>query len=117
VNASESNWFTGFAGVETIAGINDFVREAVDFYSNLREDMLRVVRVHPGKVILPELGEKLGRYTEKKLAERGVEILVNTRVTGVTEDGVQLSTGEEKMATLFLACLRRCLLNIRSRFR
>jgi NADH dehydrogenase len=85
----------GFAGVETIAGINDFVREAVGFYSNLREDMLRVVLVHPGKVILPELGEKLGQYTEKKLAARGVEILVNTRVTGVTEDGVQLSTGEE----------------------
>jgi NADH dehydrogenase len=84
----------GFAGVETIAGINDFVREAVRFYPNLRKDMLRVVLVHPGMVILPELGEKLGRYTEKKLAERGIEILVNTRVTGVTEDGVQLSTGE-----------------------
>jgi len=71
------------------------VREAVGFYSNLREHMLRVVLVHPGKVILPELGEKLGRYSEKKLAERGVEILLNTRVTGVTENGVQLSIGEE----------------------
>ncbi len=85
----------GFAGVETIAGINDFVREAVRFYSNLREDMLRVVLVHPGSVILPELGEKLGRYTEKRLVERGVEIRVNTRVTGVSDKGVQLSTGEE----------------------
>jgi NADH:ubiquinone reductase (H+-translocating) len=85
----------GFAGVETIAGINDFVREAVRFYPSLRKDMLRVVLVHPGKVILPELGEKLGRYTAKKLAERGVEIVVNTRVTGVTENGVQLSNGEE----------------------
>ena len=85
----------GFAGVETIAGINDFVREAVGFYPSLRKDMLRIVLVHPGKMILPELGEKLGRYTEKKLAERGVEILVNTRVTGVTESGVQLSNGEE----------------------
>jgi NADH:ubiquinone reductase (H+-translocating) len=84
----------GFAGVETIAGINDFIREAVRFYSNLGEDMLRVLLIHPGDVILPELGEKLGRYAEKKLAERGVEIRVNTRVTGVTENGVQLSTGE-----------------------
>ena len=84
----------GFAGVETIAGINDFVREAVHFYSNLREDMLRVVLVHPGDVILPELGEKLGRYTQKKLAERGVEIQVNTKVSGVSDRGVQLSTGE-----------------------
>src|SRR6201997_762613 len=85
----------GFAGGETIAGINDFIREAVHFYTNLREDMLRVVLVHPGNVILPELGEKLGRYTEKKLAERGVEIRVNTRVIGVTDSGVQLSTDEQ----------------------
>ena len=84
----------GFAGVETIAGINDFLREAHRFYPALREDMLRVVLVHPGKVILPELGDKLGRYAERKLAERGVEILVNTRVTGVTENTVQLSSGE-----------------------
>jgi NADH:ubiquinone reductase (H+-translocating) len=85
----------GFAGVETIAGINDFVRKAVRFYSNLRADMLRVVLVHLGNVILPELGEELGRYTETKLAERGVEIRVSTRVTGVTGDTVQLSSGEE----------------------
>jgi len=45
-------------------------------------------------VILPELGEKLGRYAETKLAERGVEILVNTRVTAVTDSHVELSAGE-----------------------
>ena len=84
----------GFAGVETIAGINDFVREAVRFYNNLREDMLRVVLVHPGDLILPELGPKLGRYAQQKLSERGVEILVKTRVTAVTDQGVQLSSGE-----------------------
>jgi NADH dehydrogenase len=84
----------GFAGVETIAGINDFVREAVHFYSNLHENMQRVVLVHPGGVILPELGEKLGVYAQKKLAERGVEIRVNTSVSGVSDHGVQISTGE-----------------------
>ncbi|PYV93382.1 MAG: hypothetical protein DMG90_02270 [Acidobacteria bacterium] len=85
----------GFAGVETIAGINDFVREATHFYGNLRENMLRIVLVHPGEFILPELGEKLGRYTERKLTERGVEILVNTKVIGVTEEAVELSSGEK----------------------
>jgi NADH dehydrogenase len=84
----------GFAGVETIAGINDFMREATRFYPNLREDMLRIVLVHPGAVILPELGKKLGLYTQKKLSERGVEIQVNVRVSAVSERGVELSTGE-----------------------
>jgi NADH dehydrogenase len=84
----------GFAGVETIASINDFVRNAIRFYPNLREDHLRVVLVHPGALILPELGEKLGRYSQTKLAERGVEILTGTKVTGVTDDGVILDRGD-----------------------
>jgi NADH dehydrogenase len=83
----------GFAGVETIASINDFLREAVKFYPHLNEDMLRVVLVHPGPVILPELGEKLGSFAQRKLAERKVEIRVNTKVTGVTEREIELSDG------------------------
>lgn len=83
----------GFAGVETIAGINDFLRDALRFYPHLSEELIRVVLVHPGPVILPELGEKLGRYAQKKLAEREVEIRVNTRVTGVSGDDVALSDG------------------------
>ena len=83
----------GFAGVETIAGINDFLREAVRFYPHLREDMLRVILVHPGKTILPELGEKLGTYAQRKLMERNVEIHSNCKVTAVTDREVTLSDG------------------------
>ena len=83
----------GFAGAETIASINDFLREGVKFYPHLTEKMLRLVLVHPGDFILPELGEKLGHYAQQKLAERGVEIRVNTRVTGYTGDEVSLNDG------------------------
>jgi NADH dehydrogenase len=83
----------GFAGVETIAGVNDFLRESLAFYPNLTEDLLRIVLVHPGDVILPELGPKLGAYAQQKLAQRGVEIRTQTRVTAVTEHEVTLSDG------------------------
>jgi NADH dehydrogenase len=83
----------GFAGVETIAGINDFVRDALAFYPNLSEDRLRMILVHPGPVILPELSPKLGAYAQQKLAQRHIDIRVNTRVTGVSERGVELSDG------------------------
>ncbi len=83
----------GFAGVETIASMNDFLRSVIRFYPHLSEKMLHVVLVHPGSVILPELGEKLGHYAQKKLAERKVEIRVNTKVDGVFENGVKLSDG------------------------
>src|SRR6266850_1301134 len=81
----------GFAGVETVAALNDFVREALQYYPNLREEMVRVVLVHSGAVILPELGESLGRYAQNALARRGVEIRLNTRVTAMTEKEIFLS--------------------------
>ncbi len=84
----------GFAGVETMAAINDFAREAVRFYSNLREEQLKMVLVHPGPLILPELGEKLGAYAQQKLTERKVDIRVNTKVTNATANSVTLSDGD-----------------------
>jgi NADH:ubiquinone reductase (H+-translocating) len=83
----------GFAGVETVAALNDFVREALPFYPKLCEDMLRVMLVHSGSAILPELGESLGSYAEKVLARRGVEICLKTRVKSLTESKVFLADG------------------------
>jgi NADH dehydrogenase len=83
----------GFSGVETIAGINDFLRGATRWYKHLSEKQVRVVLVHPGPVILPELGERLGAYAQKKLAQRGVEIHVNTRVAAVRGGDVELNDG------------------------
>jgi NADH dehydrogenase len=83
----------GFAGVETIAGINDFLRDSLRFYPHLRQEMLSVVLVEPAPAILPELGEKLGSYARNKLMERKVEFRLNTRVMGMSDDGVELSDG------------------------
>jgi len=83
----------GFAGVETIAAVNDFLREAIRFYPHLNEEMLRVVLVHPGALILPELGASLGAYAQKKLAERKVEIKSNTKVKAMSGDIVELTDG------------------------
>jgi NADH:ubiquinone reductase (H+-translocating) len=83
----------GFAGVETVAALNDFVREALPFYPSLRQEMLRVILVHSGHVILPELGQGLGRYTQNVLTQRGVEIRLNTRVKDMTEENVFLIDG------------------------
>jgi NADH dehydrogenase len=83
----------GFSGVETIAGINDFLREATRHYKHLSNAQIRVVLVHPGPSILPELGDRLGAYTRKKLAARGVEIRVNTRVAAVRDGNVELNDG------------------------
>jgi len=83
----------GFAGVETIGSLNDFLREALPYYPNLNRRMLRLVLVHPGDFVLPELGLDLGRYASGQLRSRGVEIHANSKVTGVTPREVILSDG------------------------
>lgn len=83
----------GFAGVETVAGINDFLRGTLRSYASLTEDMLRIVLVHAGPVILPELDNKLGAYAQRKLAGRNVEVQVNTRVEEFSGRTVRLSDG------------------------
>jgi NADH dehydrogenase len=45
----------GFAGVETIGSINDFLKGALPYYTNLKPEMIRVVLVHPGDFVLHTL--------------------------------------------------------------
>ena len=43
----------GFSGTETTGAVNDFVRETVRYYPQLREELIRVVVVHPGILFCP----------------------------------------------------------------
>ena len=83
----------GFAGVETAGSVNDFLRQALRFYPRLNVNMIRVVVVHPGDHILPELGTSLGRYAEGKLRARGVDVRLNTKVAGYDGQEVTLDDG------------------------
>jgi NADH dehydrogenase len=85
----------GFAGVETLAELNDFVRGARRFYPNVRDEDVRMVLVHSGPRILPEVSESLSAYALSKLRSRGVEVLLTTRVRSCNADRVLLSSGEE----------------------
>src|SRR5204862_5750986 len=49
----------GFAGVETLGGMNDFVRELLPYFPTLSPERIRMVLVTPDEVIVPELGESL----------------------------------------------------------
>ena len=62
----------GFSGAETTGAVNDFLRETARFYPAVKPEMIRTILVHGGAHLLPELGEELGRYAERKLQKRGV---------------------------------------------
>lgn len=72
----------GFAGVELIGALNDFARGMLPHYPNIPPEELQLILVHAHETILEELSESLGKYAQKKLEQRGVKFILNTRVTG-----------------------------------
>jgi NADH:ubiquinone reductase (H+-translocating) len=97
--AARRQWLTfviaggGFAGAETAGAVNDFVRETAKFYPHLGDEEIRVVVIHPGDYLLPELGEELGRYAERKMRERKVEVIKGARVANYDGWIVTLNNG------------------------
>ena len=73
--------------------MNDFVRETAKFYPRLADEEIRVVVIHPGDYLLPELGEELGRYAERKMRERKVEVIKGARVASYDGWVVTLNNG------------------------
>lgn len=83
----------GFAGVETTGAVNDFIRETARLYPSIAEADIRVLLIHPDSFLLPELGEELGLYAERKLRERGVDIVKGVRVVSYDGSIVTLADG------------------------
>ncbi len=85
----------GLAGVEMAAAISD-----------AGAHRLRVVLVHGGDRLLPELAAsqpRLVRYAERQLTRHGIEVRLGTRLVSVTEHGAFLADGSFILAGTVLA--------------
>jgi NADH dehydrogenase len=84
----------GYAGVEAIAELEDMARYALRYYPQVRPDELRFVLVEATGRILPEVGEDMGRYTLDELRQRGLDVLLETRLESCVDGHVVLSDGQ-----------------------
>lgn len=85
----------GFSGVEVVADINDFVRKtALSYRGRIDPKEIRVILLHNMDRILPEMGQKLALFAQRKLAQRGVEIRFGTRLTAATGEAAILDNGD-----------------------
>jgi NADH:quinone reductase (non-electrogenic) len=84
----------GFAGVETIGAINDLVRDSLRYSPHIARADVRFLLIFPGDLVLPELDEPLRRYAQRKLTERGIEVLPQPRVAGFDGTRIALSSGQ-----------------------
>lgn len=85
----------GYSGTEVAAEINDLVRKLAKSYPSINPEEIRVVLVHSKERLMErELSESLSHYAEKILRKRGVEIILNVKLTAATNEKAILSTGE-----------------------
>ena len=82
----------GSTGVEVAAELHDLLRVAIKSFPTADPEP-RVVLVHSRPHLLPEMSERLGRYTTRKLREAGVELALNRRLTAVRAEQVELDDG------------------------
>lgn len=86
----------GFSGVECIAEMNDFLREAVRSYHQISEKDLRLILLQRGDRILPELTEGLGAFAYRLLMKRGVEIQLGASLKAVSANEVVIENTRTK---------------------
>jgi NADH:quinone reductase (non-electrogenic) len=84
----------GFSGVEAVAELNDFVRGLARSFPTIDPKEIRVVLLHSGDRILPEMAPNLALFAQKILAKRGVDIRFNTRLEAATSGAAVLQGGE-----------------------
>lgn len=95
----------GFTGVEAVGEIQELIGKSLRFYPRLRASDVRIVLVQHGERILPELPAHLAAYADRKLRQRGIEILLKTGVKAATLDGIETDGGQRIDAETIIAAI------------
>ena len=84
----------GFSGVEMISELAEYIPVLCDKYG-VSEDDVTLCNVDGLSRVIPNLNEKLSAKAEKKLVNKGIRVILNTKVDSMGEDFICLKTGEE----------------------
>lgn len=84
----------GYAGVEALGELEDLARDALRNYPMLGRADMRWVLVEAAGAILPELGPSLASYAQTRLEDRGIEVLLHTRLESAEGGIIALSDGQ-----------------------
>lgn len=85
----------GYAGVEGLAELQDYVSHVIERYPRCRLDGTRWVLVEGGDRIMPEIHPRLSEFTTRELRGRGIEIRCGTTLESMTEKSARLSDGDD----------------------
>jgi NADH dehydrogenase len=84
----------GYAGLEGIAELQDYVADVIERYPRCRMIGTRFMLVEARERVMPEIPASLAEFATNELRGRGMEIRTGTMLGSVDADSVTLSTGE-----------------------
>jgi NADH dehydrogenase len=84
----------GYAGVEGIAELQDYVSDIIEKYPRCRMSGTRWIIVEALDQIMPEIPASLAEFASRELRKRGIELRTGTRLESMDERAAVLSTGE-----------------------
>jgi NADH:ubiquinone reductase (H+-translocating) len=84
----------GYAGLEGLAEMQDYVADVMDRYPRSRLAGARFVLVEARDRVMPEIPAPLAEFASHELRRRGIEIRTNTMLDSMDERSATLSTGE-----------------------
>ncbi|MGQ0795086.1 MAG: NAD(P)/FAD-dependent oxidoreductase [Nitrosopumilaceae archaeon] len=71
----------GFAGIETAGELMDLLLDARKYYPHIQREDIRVIILEALSFVLPGFNESLAGFALKKLKGRGVEVMLNTKLS------------------------------------
>jgi NADH:ubiquinone reductase (H+-translocating) len=83
----------GFSGVETAGELVDFLHASLRYYRNIDREDIRIVLLHSGERLVPELSPSLGAFTLEKMMKHDVDVRLGARAVRVTDRAVHLDDG------------------------
>ncbi|WEF30486.1 NAD(P)/FAD-dependent oxidoreductase [Klebsiella aerogenes] len=93
----------GATGVELSAELHNAVKELRSYgYNDLSNEVLNVSLIEAGDGILPALPQRISSAVHDKLSKLGVNVMTNTMITGVEENGLHTKDGQFIAANLMV---------------
>ena len=97
-----------YAGIEVASELIDYLGKLTRReYPRINATEIKVIIVHSGERVLPELGQQFPRlieYTERHLARQGLEILTRRRMASATPAEVILNDGTVIPTRTLISC-------------
>jgi NADH:ubiquinone reductase (H+-translocating) len=84
----------GYAGLEGLAELQDFVNDVIDRYPHCRLLGTRFVLVEARERVMPEIPAPLAEFATRELRRRGIELRTGTQLDSMDERSATLSDGE-----------------------